>query len=170
MSRLVRAYDLVIAALPWFGGAVLTLMFFLILVDVSIRTLGGQPPAGTVSLTELGLLYFTMACAPYLLRLKSHILIDSIRRLAGRRFRAITEPVIYALGVIICAVICVGAGFLTEEYMGSGELEIRSISFPRWLLTAPLVVGFFLCAIEFLRLLITRDTLFEGEKGSGEGV
>lgn len=170
MARLVRGYDLLIAALPWFGGAVLAAMFVLILVDVVIRSLGGQPPAGTVSLTELGLLYFTMACAPYLLRLKSHILIDSVRRMASKRFRDVTEPFVYVLGTVVCLVMCVGAGFLTEEYVASNELEMRSISFPRWLLTAPLVVGFLLCALEFLRLLLTRESLFNTDKGSGEGM
>ena len=45
-----RVYDAVFAALPWICGAVITAIFVLILVDVSIRSLGGQPPAGTVTL------------------------------------------------------------------------------------------------------------------------
>ena len=51
-----------------FASALIAADCLLIVVDVSLRNLGMQPPAYTVALTEYSLLYMTMAAAPWLVR------------------------------------------------------------------------------------------------------
>ena len=65
--------------------------------------------------------------------------------------------------IVICIALCLTAAYLSAEFAVEfwrrGEIDIRSIEIPRALLFVPLVVGFFLCAVEFLRLLLIGETL-----------
>ena len=47
------------------------------------------------------------------------------------------------------------------ESFGRGDLDVRSIDLPRWLLFAPLACGFALLAVEFLRLLLLGEPASE---------
>ena len=51
------------------------------------------------------------------------------------------------------------AGLLALEGWQRGEIEIRSLYMPRWLLFAPLTIGFGLMAVEFLRLAFRGETV-----------
>ncbi len=71
-----RAYDAFIEGLAGVAGLLIAAMCGLIVWDVAARNLGLQPPASTVALTEYGLLYFTMAAAPWLVRRRGHIVVE----------------------------------------------------------------------------------------------
>lgn len=160
MSRL---YDRLIHGLATFAGMVIAGACLLIAYDVLARNLGMQPPASTVALTEYALLYFTMAAAPYLVRTKGHIVVEVVyQRLPGSAQRRIDVAIL-----IVCAtvslVIAVLAGLLLVEAVVNEEIEIRSLDAPRWILFVPLVIGFLLMAIEFLRLLFREDSIFASQ-------
>ena len=82
---LIRAYDRLIYGLAGLAGAMIAGVCLLIVYDVVARNLGLQPPRSTVALTEYALLYFTMAAAPYLVRVKGHIVVEVVyQRLGGK--------------------------------------------------------------------------------------
>ena len=135
----------------------------LIVYDVVARNLGLQPPRSTVALTEYALLYFTMAAAPYLVRVKGHIVVEVVYQRLGDKVQKRLDKVILIFCTIVSTIIGTLALILLLESLGTGEIEIRSLDMPRWLLFTPLAAGFFLMALEFIRLLITGDSIFRSQ-------
>jgi TRAP-type C4-dicarboxylate transport system permease small subunit len=135
-------------------------MCLVIVYDVIARNLGFQPPASTVALTEYSLLYFTMAAAPFLVREKGQIVIEVIHQRISAEFRRLLDRLILVLCCAVSFVVATLAAILTVEALARGEVEVRSLDAPRWILFAPLVVGFCLMGLEFLRLLLAGDSVF----------
>ena len=154
-----RAYDALIHGLAGFAGALIGGLCLLIAWDVIARNLGLQPPASTVALTEYSLLYFTMAAAPYLVRVRGHILVEVLYRRVGAQQRHWLDRGVLALCVLICALMATLATLLAVEAWTRGEIDVRSLDTPRWLLFLPLIVGFGLMGTEFLRLLVRGESL-----------
>lgn len=157
---MIRFYDRLIQGLVGLAGIVIAAVALIIVYDVAARNLGLQPPASTVALTEYALLYFTMAASPYLVRVKGHIVVEFFYRRFPSRIRRHLDRVILILCALVALTVAVLAGILMLEAIQRGEIEIRSMDTPRWVLFAPLVVGFLLMACEFLRLLLAGDSVF----------
>ena len=56
------------------------------------------------------------------------------------------------------------ATLLAVEAWTRGEIDVRSLDTPRWLLFLPLIVGFGLMGTEFLRLLVRGESLAGGQR------
>ena len=80
--------------------------------------------------------------------------------------QAALRQIVLALAGLICVVLAIAATGMALESFGRGDVDVRSIDLPRWLLFAPLAAGFALLAAEFFRLLILGDPVTEGP---GEG-
>ncbi|UCG74335.1 MAG: TRAP transporter small permease subunit [Chromatiales bacterium] len=154
-----RAYHVLIHGLAGFAGALIGALCLLIAWDVIARNLGLQPPASTVALTEYALLYFTMAAAPYLVRMRGHIIVEVLYRRVDAQKRRWLDRAVLTLCVVICALMATLAMLLAVEAWHRGEVDVRSLDTPRWLLFLPLVVGFGLMGTEFLRLLVRGESL-----------
>ncbi len=159
MKQIARLYTALINGLATLGGLMIGGICLLIVYDVIARNLGLQPPASTVALTEYALLYFTMAASPWLVRTRGHIVVEIVHgRLSGAAKR-IADKLILIICIGIATAIAVLASMLAIEAWQLGEIEIRSLDMPRWLLFAPLDGGFGLMATEFLRLLLRGETV-----------
>jgi len=153
-------YDRLVNGLAALAGLIIAAAGLLIVYDVVARNLGLQPPASTVALTEYAMLYFTMAAAPYLVRTKGHIVVEVVyQRLPDASQRWLDRAVI-TLCASVSLIIAVLAGMLMIEAVVNAEIEIRSLDAPRWVLFAPMVIGFLLMAVEFIRLLLRRESVF----------
>jgi C4-dicarboxylate transporter DctQ subunit len=150
-----RAYDVLIEGLAGFAGLLIAAMCGLIVWDVAARNFGLQPPASTVALTEYGLLYFTMAAAPWLVRQRGHIVVEVFYQRVPEGWRSWLDRFVLTICVLVCSAVAVLASLLTWEAAVRGEFDMRSLDTPRWVLFAPLAVGFALMALEYLRLLLT---------------
>ncbi len=162
MSVVSRAYMALINGLATLAGLIIAGVCLLIVYDVAARNLGLQPPSSTVALTEYALLYFTMLAAPWLVRVRGHIVVEVIHgRLTGTARRC-ADKLILMICIVVATSICVLATMLAIEAWQHGEVEIRSLNMPRWLLFAPLAIGFGLMGTEFLRLLLRGETVADG--------
>ncbi len=146
-----------------FASALIAADCLLIVVDVSLRNLGMQPPAYTVALTEYSLLYMTMAAAPWLVRERAWIVVEVLYRRTGPALRAKMDKLIFGLCVLVSVVVAVLAGILAVEGALRGEVEMRSLDMPRWALFLPVTVGFAMMAVEFLRCLLRGDSMSRAE-------
>jgi TRAP-type C4-dicarboxylate transport system permease small subunit len=154
-----RLYDRLIDGLAIAAGLIIAAVCLLIIYDVITRNLGLQPPASTVALTEYALLYFTMAAAPWLVRRRGHIVVEVMHaRLTGVT-RMIVDKLILIVCIMVSSTICILATILAIEGWTRGEVEIRSLEIPRYLLFTPLAVGFGLIATEFLRIAIRGEAV-----------
>ena len=158
---MLRAYDRLIVGLANFAGLIVACICLLIIYDVMARNLGWQPPASTVALTEYAMLYLTMAAAPYLVRIKGHIVVEIVYRRLNPAAQLLLDRFILILCILVALIVAFTALLLLIEAWQRGEIEVRSLDAPRWILFAPLCVGFLLMATEFLRLLLRQESWFE---------
>jgi C4-dicarboxylate transporter, DctQ subunit len=167
MSRL---YDAIVDTLAWVAGVGLVVMFASVIVDVSIRQLGGQPPEWAVPLSEYLLLYSTLLGAPWLLRERGHVFVDLFVRRGSDTTRRLLERATCVVCALACLLVAGVAADITWREWVAGSADVRAVLIPKWLLFAPLVPGFLLTGIEFLRPLAGGRSLYDaGADGSGVG-
>ena len=157
---MIRLYDRLIFGLATSAGLMIAAVCLLIIYDVVARNLGMQPPASTVALTEYAMLYFTMAAAPYLVRTKGHIVVEIVYQRISPAARRLLDRIILILCMLVALIVSTLALVLLIEAIQRGEIEVRSLDAPRWIIFAPLAIGFLLMATEFLRLLLNADSVF----------
>lgn len=167
MRALLRGYDRLVIAMAMAGCVLLAAMFVMIIYDVTVRTAGLTPPAMTSAVSEYFMLYVTMLAAPYLVRIKAHVAVESITLVMP----AAAMPWLSRLVCLVCIAVSVLLAWYSADAIGevvaSGEVDIRSIIVPKWVLFAPLPIGFALCAVEFARYLMAREGMLVG-RGAGE--
>ena len=78
MEAFDKGLDKVVTALAYLASAFIPCIFTMIVIDVSIRTIGITPPLFTSSIVEYGLLYIAMFSAPWLVRQKGHVAIEAL--------------------------------------------------------------------------------------------
>jgi len=167
VKLLSRLYSGLIEGLAALAGLMIAGVCLLIVYDVIARNLGLQPPASTVALTEYALLYFTMAAAPWLVRVRGHIVVELLHSRLTGRIRAGADRLILVICIVTSLTVAVFATLLAIEAASRGEVEIRSLAMPRALLFAPLAVGFGLMATEFLRLALRGEAVADPAEQHG---
>ncbi len=162
MTAMRQLYDGVIGGLAALAGVIVAATVVLIVIDVAMRNLGFEPPAGTIALTEYALLYFTMAAVPWLTRRKGHvtvlIVLDRLTPEARRRAASVVALMCAAIALSLSIL----SGALMAESLMLGDVEPRSIDTPRWLLFLPMMIGLFFTATEFLRAVLRGEDVTVG--------
>ncbi len=160
MAFLDIAYRGLVTALAVLAGAAAAATFVLIVVDVAMRNTGFEPPQFTLSVVEYLQLYITALGAPWILRVKGHVFVDSFTRFLPKNAKWVQEKAVYAICAALCAAFFYYSLDMTIDALERGDTDERSVSLPAWLLYAPLVPCFFLMGIEFCRFLAGRDSLY----------
>jgi TRAP-type C4-dicarboxylate transport system permease small subunit len=155
-----RAYDALVRSLVWFAGVCVVAMFVIVAFDVTMRSLGFRPPAGSVAVAEYLLIYATLAVAPYLVRLRRHVFVEMLVAQMSPGIRHVFGRLVALAAAGASFVAAYYGGTLLHEALLSGEMDIRGIDMPQWLQYLPLPVGFALCGIEFARFAVTRHPLY----------
>lgn len=163
MSALLRVYDGVIVALAVLAGVTIAGIFVLVVIDVASREILGTSLRFAIPLVEYGLLYFTMFAAPYLVRLKGHVYVEAVVMHLPAGARRVAEKVAYIVCIVATATFAYISFDIFFERLGGTQLDIRGISFPNWVIIAPLGPCYALVATEFLRYLIGRDSYYAQE-------
>jgi C4-dicarboxylate transporter DctQ subunit len=130
------------------------------LYDVALRNLLISPPAWIVPTIEYGLLYITMLAAPWLLRIRGHVMVEALHQRLPDRIQKPLEKTVHALCFVICVIVVGYVAHLLMEAYASGEADVRAITVPHTYLYWPMLVGFILVGCEFLRYLFGRHSLF----------
>ncbi len=160
MQGIFKAYNTLINALAVGAACAISAAFVLIVVDVLMRLAGLSPPAFTITFVEYILLYFTMFSAPWLVRVKGHVFVDALTQLMPGRVQRVLAKLVYL--VSICSALTfsyISFGLLVEAIV-TGNLDVRGVFMPAWLLFAPMPLFFLLVAAEFLRYLIGIDDMY----------
>ena len=163
---MLRVYDRLIVGLAGLAGITLFVMAAMIVVDVVLRNVGLRPPPAISTLTEYALLYATMAAAPWLVRTGGHVTIQTLTERLPSVIRSGLRHAVLIVATLLCLLLSAAAFGMATESFGRGDVDVRSIDLPRWLLFAPLALGFLLLAVEFLLFLILRRDVAEN---SSEG-
>ncbi|MBO6814875.1 MAG: TRAP transporter small permease [Rhizobiaceae bacterium] len=152
-----RIYDRLINGLAGSAAVALGLMVFGIVVDVVLRNTGYRPIQATSALIEYGMLYATMAGAPWLVREHGHVAIHSFVSAMPDRLSVVVKVLVLALSSLVVALLAWRSVVVALENVASNSADIRSIYIPGWVLFAMLAMGLGLMAIEFIRLVWRRE-------------
>jgi C4-dicarboxylate transporter, DctQ subunit len=160
LRAVAAVYNWLVNALAVLSAASVAMAFVLIILDVTIRTLGFSPPSYTIAVVEYSLLYMAMFAAPYLVRQKGHVFVDAVtNRLPPAAARWVARFA-YLLSILASLVFSYYACVLLVESLQSGLYDERSIDIPMWLLYLPIPIGFGFVSVEFARYLIGLDTMY----------
>ncbi len=165
MLALDKALEQVATALAYFGCAIVTCIFVMIVIDVSMRILGYTPPGFTLSVVEYALLYFAMCCAPFLVRQKGHVTIEALVSVLPPVVRFVLAKIVYTACVTVALLFAYYSLQLFLEGWESQEPDVRGIDIPYWALYLPMPICFFLVAMEFARYLIGIDSYYSYDLG-----
>lgn len=165
----VRFYNALISrGFPILAAATVGFTALATIYDVLTRELGLQSPAATSALLEYAMLLLTALTAPVLVRSNGHIVVDSLlRALPDKVARMVTASVMFVC-LCLCLLISYYAFRMGLDAIARGEMDVRSIRIPRWVLYALVFTAFAASALEFGRILVRRDftVLGRSEQGS----
>lgn len=164
------AYVRLLVGLAILGGACLLFVEVAVVYDVVMRTWGGGGTSWVNPMTEYALMYSVTLATPWLVRNKTHVLIESLVDRLGHRGKRAVEWLVCLFCIVLCAVLAYYFTAMGYETAKWGEDDIRSITVPRWVLFAPFPPMFALSAIEFGRFLWGRDRLFSGHGAKQDGL
>lgn len=170
MNMISKAYYGLIIGLAILGGMMLALIFVGIVADVTIRTVGYNSIQWYSAIAEYCLLFSTMCGAPWLVRLKGHVVVESLTMVMPPLLRMIVAKLVYVLCILLSLLFVYYGWIEMVAAFAAGELDLRSIDMPKWLLFVPFPLGFSLVAIEFGRYLIGLDSYYAGQVGTGESL
>ncbi|TRW93043.1 TRAP transporter small permease [Paracoccus sp. M683] len=151
-AAVVRAYDRMtdLLALLIAGGS-LVFVLIAVITDVALRALGQRPPVWTGAATEHLMLLLVMAIAPWLVRHHANVRVTALTSLLPARAAPLVERGVGLAAAATCALIAVVAARMGLDSAARGEMDIRAIEVPRWILFAQIAIGFGLCATELAR-------------------
>ncbi len=170
MQSLAWAYERLLNAFKIGAEIVVFLIFLLIVVEVFVRLLGLQPSSYTLGVVEYGLLWFTMLGAPWLVRMKGHVFVDSLVQLLPAVVQSVLARLVYVICIVCSLFFIYYSTDLAIDAFLSGEMDIRGEAQPLWLLLVPIPVSFAMVAFEFFRFLVGVDTMYTSRTAVRENV
>ncbi len=160
MTRLFDITGWLCKALAAVCCVILAVIAAITVFDVVGRELGIQF-VGRVAISEYGLLYASMLGAPYLVRTGGHVFVDALLKNVPKVVRLVLEKAIYLLCIALCVYlgwVCLDLGIRAIQ---TNDFDSRSFDLPRWLIYLPMIVGFALAAVEFVRYLIGPESMYD---------
>ncbi|MBF0280704.1 MAG: TRAP transporter small permease subunit [SAR324 cluster bacterium] len=155
LETIVRIYDTFVNGLAAFAGLLVGAASLLIVIDVTIRSMGYPPPAYTIAVVEYGLLYITMLSAPYLVRERGHVYIDAIVSRLPDFLEIALVKIAYTIAIASSLTFTVLSAQLFQEALESGYYDEQGVDMPYWSLYMPIPFGLGMVAIEFARYLFS---------------
>ncbi len=150
------------------AGVYLVWIFLAIVFQVVARSVFLYGSSHIFTFIEYGLLYITMAGAPWLVREKGHVYIEILTAAVSEQVRPILSRAVVGLVILICVIITYFGIEVTIRAFVRDEMDMRSLDMPRWMLMISMPICFGLMSLQFLRFVIGPETLHSGEAGMHE--
>lgn len=154
LEKFDKALERTVTALAYVACFIVTCIFIMIVIDVSVRTLGITPPGLTLTFVEYALLYFSMCSAPWLVRERGHVVIEAVVTNVPRPVQVFLAKLCYLLCMVVSVMFAYYSTILLYEALLTMESDIRGVAVPLWMMFAPMPLTFLLVAMEFLMYLI----------------
>jgi TRAP-type C4-dicarboxylate transport system permease small subunit len=148
---MARGWGLLLAAPAAVAGAIVLAMVLAVTLSVTLRATTGSDIRGIVEWTEIGLYLSAVLAAPWLLFPGKHIRADLLAPALPRPMARIVEVAADLIGLAVSGVLLWQAWDVMRDAMATGAVIRRTVSFPEWWLSAPLIPCFALLAAEFAR-------------------
>lgn len=150
-ARLAKLYSLVLIGCGGFAGFVFMTMAVLVSLDVILRNLGIVNFPWLLELSEYALYAATFMAAPWVLHLGSHVRVDLIVSALPRALARICELIADVAGFAVVAVVGWYGLRVTLDSYGRGDLVVKELVVPEWILLVFIPLACLLMAVEFSR-------------------
>jgi len=165
MEAFDKGLERVVTVFAWAAAVTIPCLFTMIVIDVSLRTLGFTPPLFTSSIVEYALLYIAMFSAPWLVREKGHVAIEALVSILPPPVQRILAKLVYLLCTLSSLLFAWYSWELFIEAAESGQLDVRGVDMPYWAQFLPMIIGFLLTGLEFLMYLLGRRHYYSYDLG-----
>ncbi len=170
MEALGKAHLQLLILLKNIASVIIFISFVLIVLDVALIMFGYSGREATMGLVEYGLLWFSMLAAPWLARIKGHVYIDALTEFFNPAVQQVAAKLAYLVAIAGASISGWFSVDLWWEAYSTGMIDERGVELMQWWLYAPMPIGFFLVAIEFLRYLIGIDDMYGSRTEVKEGM
>ena len=170
MEALGKAHLQLLILLKNIASVIIFISFVLIVLDVALIMFGYSGREATMGLVEYGLLWFTMLAAPWLARIKGHVYIDALTEFFNPAVQQVAAKLAYLVAIAGASISGWFSVDLWWEAYSTEMIDERGVELMQWWLYAPMPIGFFLVAIEFLRYLIGIDDMYGSRTEVKEGM
>ena len=165
MDAFDKALGKSVTALAYVACAVIPCLFTMIVIDVSIRMMGYNPPLFTSSVVEYALLYIAMFAAPWLVREKGHVSIEAVITQLPAPMQRFLAKFVYLVCMLASVLFSYFSWQLLLDAWESGQIDMRGVDMPYWAQFLPMFIGFVFISLEFLMYLIGRRHYYSYDLG-----
>lgn len=168
MRQVAWGYRQAVNLMAVAAAALLVWLMVSVVLSVSIRNLGLQPPAWLFTSSEYAMLYITMLGAPWLVREKGHVHIELLTAALPSAILPWFSRAVALACVAICVLLAWKGFDLVVQNIERRDLDVRAYFFPKWILTIAFPISFGAMAIEFARFVVGKELLHTGTAGIHE--
>lgn len=165
MKFLLKTFDIILNAIADFGSFLLAFMTCVITFQVFMRYFFNIAPLWINDAVEYILLGSTLLGAAYVLKKDSHIEIDLVFTILNKKNELRLKMITSFVGAAVCAILT-GYGIYTawDNYIRGVEVY-KAVDIQKYLVIAPIGIGFFLLTIQFVRrgllnLMVIKENKF----------
>ena len=151
---LYTAYERLLTGCGLFAGATLTVLAVLITLDVFLRNLGLFSSGALLEITEYALFVTTFVAAPWVLWLGSHVRVDLVLTQVPAPVARIMEIVADAAGMVCSGLLGWHGLSVTLVSFQRGDLIVKQLVVPEWILMTFIPLSCLLLVVEFLRRIV----------------
>jgi TRAP-type C4-dicarboxylate transport system permease small subunit len=166
LGRIDAAYTWVLRAMLGIAAAYLFLQMVAIVYVTLFRTFGWSYTSASFAFIEYGFIYIMMLGSPWLVRTRGHVFIEIVTGSVGPGTRRWLSRAIAVACTLACVFLTVFGGVVAWQDIVRGEIDVRSIDIPRWIVTVSLPLGFGLMAAEFARFIFSRELMHPDKIGT----
>ncbi|TFZ04558.1 TRAP transporter small permease [Ramlibacter rhizophilus] len=163
MNLVFRFTGLAADALARLAVLLLGALVLIVSADVGVRAAGLRPLAWVPQVAESILLYATFLPMAALVREKGHVFVEFLRAPLPAWAQRALERFVY----LACIAISTWLGWIGWQHLAesvrTGAFVTGTYDMPRWVVFLPMVLGFGLSALEWLRMLLGHDSLYRAD-------
>ena len=150
-GRISLVYERLLAGCGFIVGLTIVIIAVLITLDVLLRNLDLYSSGALLELTEYALFVMTFVGAPWVLWLGSHVRVDLLFTVVPTSVARVMEIVADGAGLFCCGVMGWHGFRVALVSFERGDLIVKQLVVPEWILMAVIPVSCVLLCIEFLR-------------------
>ena len=153
LSLAGRVHAALMRACGAVAGAVIGAITLLVCYDVIGRNLGARTVPWVNEVTEYALPIATLAAAPWLMWRNQHVRLDLLGMLLSPAAQRQVDRVSAAVGLVVSLAFVWYSIAALRNSRTAGDLVLKALVFPEWILYIPVPIGFALLALECARRL-----------------
>jgi TRAP-type transport system small permease protein len=153
-GRISLVYERLLTGCGFIVGFTIVIIAVLITLDVLLRNLDLYSSGALLELTEYALFVITFVGAPWVLWLGGHVRVDLLFTVVPAPFARAMEIVADAAGLFFSGVMGWHGFSVALVSFERGDLIVKQLVVPEWILMAVIPASCALLSVEFLRRIV----------------